>query len=97
MFLDQGIFQEQGVGFGFHDREFDAVGMFDHHAGLVGPVLPFAEIGRYPVAEIFSLADIEDFILSVEEAINARIFGHGIGYELEIFGGHTAQKQSVRR
>jgi hypothetical protein len=54
-------------------------------------VSAFAKIGRDAAAQVFGLAHIEDTAFFVEEAIDARRFGHGIGDAFEIFRFHAAK------
>ena len=88
--LDQGVFQQQGVGLRFHHRKLQAAGVLDHHAGLVGTVPAVAEIGGHAAAQVLGLAHVEDGVLLVDKAVDARLPGDGIGDGLVVVGGHCS-------
>ena len=89
MLFDEGVLQQKGIRFGFHYGEFNAAGIFHHHAGAVGAVLALPEVRRDPVAQVLSLAHIQYGILLIDKPVHPGLPGDGIRNGLEVCCGHA--------
>ena len=68
--LDEGLFEQQGLGFAVGDGDFDARHLVDHGeaSGVQGCS---AEVAADAVAEVGGLADVDDFAGAVLHLVHA--------------------------
>jgi hypothetical protein len=60
-----------------------------HQAPGLGIIYRFVEVGTYPLAQVFCLPYIQQFILGTIVFITARFMGNGPGNFTEFFSGHS--------
>ena len=77
MFFNQGVFQNQCIGFGRYNDMFDRYDILDEPLGFFRIDL-FSKIRRHPVFKIFGFADINNFLLFVIKLIYPWLIGKGL-------------------
>ena len=84
--LDHVVFEQQGIGFARCDNPLHISNLFHQQSGFAVVVL-FGEVAGHPLFQVFGLADVQQFTVSIKVLINAGLLGHSIEDCLDVLGG----------
>ena len=74
--LDQVVFENQSLGLGVGDRDLYICDQV-HHSRRFDGIMAAMKIARYALSQVTRFANVNDFVLRIEHAIDARPMRQG--------------------